>query len=313
MTRILILAEASADQAVRATLELVSAARDLAQGGEIALLALCGGEAGLADLARYGKVLAADSVSVDYVPALAAGAVRAAVKCFNPDLVLSSYSVAGQELGPLAGAAIGGASLTGVAKVSASDVGLACEAVVYDGKLTASVEMAFPTSITLLVGARSPAEPLASPASVTRLTGLAYSMTVRSVPPETGGVDITTARKILSIGRGIGNSEAVPTYEALAGLLGAELAGSRPVIDNGWLVKARQVGKSGRAVRPEIYIACGISGAVEHLEGIVAAEYVVAVNTDEGAPILRRANLGIICEMEDFADALDQQLKSLGK
>ena len=313
MTRILILAEASADQAVRATLELVSAARDLAQGGEIALLALCGGEAGLADLARYGAVLTADSVPVDYVPALAAGAVRAAVKSFNPDLVISSYSVAGQELGPLAAAAIGGASLAGVAKVSTSGAGLACEAVVYDGKLTASVEMALPASISLLVGASSPAEPLASPASVSRLAGIASAMTVRAVPPEVGGVDITAARKILSIGRGIGNAEAVPTYEALAGLMGAELAGSRPVIDNGWLAKARQVGKSGRAVRPEIYIACGISGAVEHLEGIVAAEYVVAVNTDEEAPIMRRANLGIICEMEDFAEALDEQLQSLGK
>ena len=103
--------------------------------------------------------------------------------------------------------------------------------------------------------------------------------------PEAGGVNLAEADKILCVGRGIGDQTKIDLAREVAALLGAELAGSRPIIDSGWLEKARQVGKSGTKVKPKLYLAVGVSGAPEHLEGMGGAELIVAVNSDAQAPI----------------------------
>ena len=100
--------------------------------------------------------------------------------------------------------------------------------------------------------------------------------------------------------------------EELARLLGAEIAGSRPVIDAGWLPKARQVGKSGARVKPRLYLAAGVSGAPEHLEGMSESEVIVAINSDEGAPIFAKAHYGAACDMFDLLPKLAQRLKQAG-
>jgi electron transfer flavoprotein alpha subunit len=126
---------------------------------------------------------------------------------------------------------------------------------------------------------------------------------------EAGDVDITTADFLLSVGRGIEDKDALPQFEELADKMGATLSVSRPLVDAGWVSNARQVGQSGKTVKPKLYLALGISGAVQHLAGMQNAETIIAVNTDPEAPIFRVAHYGAVADLFDVADELAEQFE----
>jgi electron transfer flavoprotein alpha subunit len=117
-------------------------------------------------------------------------------------------------------------------------------------------------------------------------------------------VDLTAAPVIVSIGRGIGEQENLPLIEDLARALGAELAASRPICDNGWLPMERQVGSSGQTVSPKLYLAVGISGAIQHLVGMKGAKSVIAINKDENAPIFEVADFGVVGDLFEIVPEL---------
>jgi len=119
-----------------------------------------------------------------------------------------------------------------------------------------------------------------------------------------GDVDITTADFLLSIGRGIGEQENIAMFEELAEKIGATLAVSRPIVDAGWMPNARQVGQSGKTVKPKVYLAFGISGAVQHLAGMKTSETIIAVNTDPEAAIFDVAHYGAVADLFDVAEEL---------
>jgi electron transfer flavoprotein alpha subunit len=119
-----------------------------------------------------------------------------------------------------------------------------------------------------------------------------------------GEVDITGAEVIVSIGRGIGEQDNIELFERVAARLGATLASSRPLVDAGWMPHARQVGQSGTTVKPSVYVAFGISGAVQHLAGMKAARTIIAVNTDAQAPIFGVAHYGSTVDALDVAEAI---------
>ncbi|EMA42470.1 electron transfer flavoprotein subunit alpha/FixB family protein [Halococcus saccharolyticus] len=119
-----------------------------------------------------------------------------------------------------------------------------------------------------------------------------------------GDVDISEADVLVSVGRGIEEEENIALVEALADTLDATLSSSRPIVDNGWLPKNRQVGQSGKVVTPDVYIAIGISGAVQHVAGMKGAETIVAINTDPNAPIYDLADYGIVDDLFDVVPAL---------
>jgi electron transfer flavoprotein alpha subunit len=129
------------------------------------------------------------------------------------------------------------------------------------------------------------------------------------VEEEKTDVDITKAEFLLSLGRGIGNKDEIPDYEELAGMLKAVISGSRPVIDKLWLPKARQVGTSGKTVKPKVYLAMGISGAFQHIAGMKDADCIIAVNKDAEAPIFQYAHYGIIADIHKVRDKLKDILK----
>jgi electron transfer flavoprotein alpha subunit len=129
------------------------------------------------------------------------------------------------------------------------------------------------------------------------------------VEEEKSEVDITKADFILSIGRGVGNKDEVSGYGELAEFLKAVLSGSRPVIDKMWLPKARQVGTSGKTVKPKVYLAMGISGAFQHIAGMKDSDCIIAVNKDANAPIFQYAHYGIIADMHKVRDQLKEILK----
>jgi electron transfer flavoprotein alpha subunit len=129
------------------------------------------------------------------------------------------------------------------------------------------------------------------------------------VEEEKTDVDITKAEFLLSLGRGIGNKDEIPDYEELAGMLKAVISGSRPVIDKLWLPKARQVGTSGKTVKPKVYLAMGISGAFQHIAGMKDSDCIIAVNKDAEAPIFQYAHYGIIADIHKVRDKLKDILK----
>jgi electron transfer flavoprotein alpha subunit len=122
-------------------------------------------------------------------------------------------------------------------------------------------------------------------------------------------VDLTAAEFIVSVGRGIKEKENIPVVEELARVLGAELAASRPICDAGWLPMERQVGSSGQTVAPKVYMAIGISGAIQHLVGMKGAKTIVAINKDANAPIFEVADYGIIGDLFEVVPALVEEVK----
>ena len=151
--------------------------------------------------------------------------------------------------------------------------------------------------------APSPIEPLAA-------DGAAPDREILGVEAASAGeVDLTKAAIIVAVGRGVGGADKLEPIRELAAALGAELAASRPVIDNGWLPRERQVGSSGQTVAPRLYLALGISGAIQHVVGMKGAGCVVAVNKDPGAPIFNLARYGIVGDLHEVVPALTAAVK----
>ena len=140
---------------------------------------------------------------------------------------------------------------------------------------------------------------------------IAYRKFVDYVEAAVGDIDITQADIVIGVGRGIKEKENLAVVEALAESLGGVLACSRPVVDAGWLPKDRQVGSSGKTVKPKLYIAVGISGAFQHVAGMKAAETIVAINKDGNAPIFGEADYGIVGDLFKVIPALKEKINEL--
>ncbi len=125
-----------------------------------------------------------------------------------------------------------------------------------------------------------------------------------------GSVDLTKAEVIVGVGRGIKKAESLEMIRELASLLGAEIGASRPVVDNEWLERERQIGSSGQNVAPRLYISCGISGAIQHIVGIKGSQCIVAINSDPNAPIFNVARYGIVGDLFEVVPALIKELRA---
>src|SRR5256885_727468 len=131
----------------------------------------------------------------------------------------------------------------------------------------------------------------------------------RCIGESARAVDLSAAELIVSVGRGIGEAGNIPVVEELAKALGAELAASRPICDAGWLPMERQVGSSGQTVSPKMYLAVGISGAIQHLVGMKGAKTIVAINKDANAPIFEVADYGIVGDLFQVVPALVEEIQ----
>ncbi len=270
-----------------------------------------------------GELGAADAVAVvehatlaHYTPEAYLHAHRAALERLAPRVTLVASSSMGLDQAAGLAVALDWPLCAYCTDVRVEDGALVAVSQIYGGKLVAEARVDGPRAVcALLPGAGPPptgggtGAPAVEEIPAPDL-GAARIRFRRLVAPEAGDVDIAREGILVSVGRGIQSQDNLPLVEALAEALGAAVSASRPIVDQGWLPKSRQVGKSGLTVKPRLYLAVGISGAPEHLEGMRGAELIVAINQDPGAPIFDVAHYGVAADLFDVLPALTEKLKA---
>ncbi|MBN1396215.1 MAG: electron transfer flavoprotein subunit alpha/FixB family protein [Pirellulales bacterium] len=312
---VLVLVETRGGAVADATFELLAAARELAKasGGEVLAVAL--GAARAEELKAADRIIAVDDpLLADYSPEPFVAAVREVVAAEQPRAVLVGSTSIGWDVGPLLAARLNAPLATGCQSVRLEGNDLLATTSFCGGKMTAECSLkGAPAILMMLPGCCRPSEETGKGAVEQRKPSAPLAAGAVAfqewIYPEAGDVDITQQNVLVAVGRGIQQQDNVELAEELAQSLGGAVAASRPVIDQGWLPSTRQVGKSGMTVKPKCFLALGISGAPEHVEGMKNSELIVAVNTDPNAPIFDVAHYGAVADIVDLIPALTESLQ----
>lgn len=268
--------------------------------GSEAVLPKYDGTLYLADAASYGE----------YNPDVHKQLLLATIDKVNPDMVIFCHSSYGWDLAPRLAYALKAAQVSEVVDfVDGLPVVPVC-----NSKLRRKVSPQTDTTVlTLQAGAFSLAEePTASPTVEKISTDATGKIEFAGYEyAEKGGVDLTKASVIVSAGRGIGKPENIAIIAGLAKALRGEYGASRPVVDAEWAEHNRQVGTTGQTVSPKLYVACGISGAIQHLAGMKKSEFIVAINTDKDAPIGEVADVLVVADLKQFIPVLTEKIEAL--
>lgn len=252
----------------------------------------------------------------DYTPGAYIGALEAACRQYSPAYLVFPHTYQTVDYAPRLAQVLGGGLVPEVTAVEADDAGLVWRRPVMSGKLEARVRARGEGPVIVSVqSAAFPADEAAT--GEAPIEGMEVDETVMSSDREilgveeaaAGEVDLTQSEYIVAVGRGIGDADKIGPLEELAAAMGAELGASRPVIDNGWLPRERQIGSSGQTVSPKIYLAAGISGAIQHLVGMKGSQVIVAINKDRGAPIFNVAQYGIVGDLHEVVPALTAAIR----
>ena len=306
----LVVAEHVRGQLRDVTLECVAAAASL--GGPVTVVVVADDPAGIAAQANVDGVDAVVAVRVDaaeFSSDATVAAVEALVQEARPALVLTGFTVNGMGWAPALAARLGLGFASDVVAVRDEGGGAVAERELYGAKVRAELE--FPGHETVVLMLRPTTWPPAqgtgsAPVSERSVEAVSRTSHLEFVEQTATDVDITKAEFLLSIGRGVGDKDNIEVFEELAGKMGATLGVSRPLVDAGWMPASRQVGQSGKTVKPKVYLAFGISGAVQHLAGMKTAGTIIAVNTDPEAAIFNVAHYGATCDLFDVAEELDK-------
>ena len=319
---ILVLVEHIDGKVDSVTFQLLTAGRQLASelNGQLVALAI-GYQLDGIGAALQGhsmdKIVLVDNSALP----LAGGEVQARVIAqvaaqLNPRFVLVGYSLIGMELTPAIAIHLEMNAFTNCVNVKLDNGAVTVTRPVFDSTLHAHVALEENETavIALQKGSFAPIEASSKQAALESVAVDVASIPSRSkvlaISDEpTGDVDITKAEIVVSVGRGIGNQEKISIIGELADALGGVLACSRPVVDVGWLPRERQVGASGRTVTPKVYLACGISGAIQHLTGMRDSHRIIAINKDPNAPIFGIAHIGVVGDLFEIVPALTKAAK----
>jgi electron transfer flavoprotein alpha subunit len=333
---ILVVGEQRGGKLNRATWETVAAVQQLANGQPIAIAlpgssAHAAGAAAEIAAAEVAEVVTVEHAALEaYTPDGYAAALQDAIGQLRPDLVALPHTYQTRDFAPKLAARLDRAIITDVTAIKgAGGAGGAGQAggagadrvfvrPMFQGKLTADVvpQGPAPHFITFQIGAfrADQARRGGSPAKIRPLSVAIEAAAIRQKPEPPfqeakQAVDLSQAERIVSVGRGIKEQSNIPLAQDLAKALGAELAASRPICDAGWLPMERQVGSSGQTVAPKLYLALGISGAIQHLVGMKGASTIVAINKDPDAPIFEVADFGIVGDLFEIVPAMINALK----
>ena len=297
------------------TFEMLGKGKEIAgnTGGELVALLLGSGADGMASqLGAAEKVIYVDDANLaEYNPQAYCKAVSSVVAGTQPKMLLVGNTSMGMDI---AGGVSVDQNMPFIAYASGiSSDGSTVTSSLYGGKMNVDSSPSGEGYVVSVISGSFPADagradgsPAVESASAD-LSGLTVQFK-RLIEPEGGDVDISTEEILVSVGRGIQSDENLPMAEELAAKLGGAISCSRPIVDSKWLAKTRQVGKSGLKVKPKLYLALGISGAPEHIEGMKDADLIIAVNTDPNAPIFDYAHYGVVQDLFDFIPALSGKL-----
>jgi len=318
---ILVIAEQRDGRLHRASWETIAAAQALAGGLAIKVAILGSSVATLAsELAGAGVaevLVGEDPALATYTPDGYAIAVRALVDTSSPTFVLMPHTYQTRDCAPMIAARLRKSLITDVTAVIGTGTDATFTRPMFQGKLAAQVKPLgdAPFFVTFQIGAfRADAVRNGGSAPVTSIPLQIDAAAIRQKPDAPfqeakQAVDLGQAERIVAVGRGIKSQENIAVAEKLATALGAELAASRPICDNGWLPMERQIGSSGQTVAPKLYVALGISGAIQHLVGMKGARTIVAINKDAEAPIFEVADYGIVGDLFEVVPAIIAELE----
>jgi electron transfer flavoprotein alpha subunit len=252
-----------------------------------------------------------------YTPDAWTLALEQVLRVAEPHIVLLPHSYQTRDFAPMLAARLGVPLITDVAGMTGTGVSATYTRPMFQGRLAASVKPIgnMPHIVTIQVGAyRSEAVRTGGSAAITPIIVAIDAAAIRQKPESPfqearAAVDLSQAERIVAVGRGIKSQEHLAVAEALASAMGAEVAASRPICDNGWLPMSRQVGSSGQTVAPTLYVALGISGAIQHLVGMKGSRTIVAINKDADAPIFEVADYGIVGDLFEIVPAMVAELE----
>jgi len=306
------------------SLEAVQAARQLSSksGGRVKAVYLTsqsGDEVSV--VARSGVDQVLLIVDVELQSYTSSRYLSALVECLGdspPSAILLPATNHGKELAPALAARLGSGLATDCIGLDYSESsGIKVERPVYGGKASSSLEFAGSEPVVITLRPNSfRFDPVADPKEAPIIehspqwSELSRLLHLKELVKGAGSLDITEARIVVSGGLGMQGPENFHLLEDLANVLGAAVGASRPVVDNGWRDYSSQVGQTGRTVGPDLYIACGISGAMQHLAGMSSSKCIVAINKDSNAPIFDVADYGIVGDVLQVLPVLTRQFKN---
>jgi electron transfer flavoprotein alpha subunit len=322
---ILVVAEQRGGKLNRATWESIAAAQQLAP--PIVVVVLGSGVGAVANeiaAAAVQEVVTIEAPALEpYTPDGFTVALAQAIEQLSPSTVILPHTYQTRDFAPKLAARLDRALVTDVTAIKkeagGSGPGPRFVRPMFQGKLTADVEPLGPAPhfITTQIGSfrADQAARGSAPAPIRALGVTIDAASIRQTPEAPfqearQAVDLSQAERIVSVGRGIKEQDKLPIAQQLADALHAELAASRPICDAGWLPMERQVGSSGQTVAPRLYLALGISGAIQHLVGMKGSQTIVAINKDPDAPIFEVAAYGIVGDLFEIVPAMIEALKS---
>ena len=309
---VLIIAEHRRGNVRPITLEMVSAAKELEEKTVVAVIAK--DPSALADQVDVEGVDEIVCVRVDadgFENDVYRESVEQLISDRNPDVVLAGFSIDSMGFAPALAAKLGLGFASDVFAMRRDGDDLVAERSFYGSKVNAEIDFPGHDRVLLLIRptAWPPAEgdgaALSAELEVTISGSRARHLDFQEVAASED-VDITAADFLLSVGRGVGEKENLEQFEGLAEKMGATLSVSRPLVDQGWMPSSRQVGQSGKTVKPKVYLALGISGAVQHLAGMKTSGTIIAVNTDPEAAIFNVAHYGAVADLFEVAEELEK-------
>jgi electron transfer flavoprotein alpha subunit len=315
------LVEHDGDRPDRTSLEMLTVGRQLAAGLGVPLEAVLfgpGARSAAAQLAAYGistaHVVQHDRLD-EYAPAAWARSLVQLAGAHRPEIVMGPGSDRGNEVLAHVGAFLGLAMAANCTEVQPGDPFLVTRQR-WGGSLLEDARLDGPMKLlTVAEHAAVPEE--AAAAATIRIEPFTPTLAdadlrvrvMGRVAPEIGKISLADARVVVGGGRGVGSAEGFASLEELAGLLGAAVGVSRVVTSAGWRPHAQQVGQTGTRIAPDLYIACGISGAIQHIVGCKAAKTILAINTDAEAPIMARASYAVIGDLHTVVPALSAEIR----
>jgi electron transfer flavoprotein alpha subunit len=316
VAKVLVYAEQASGKPAAIALELLTKARELGDTEAVTLGA--GAAAAAAVLGKHGAKTVhvnEDTVFDEFVAEPQTDAVEAVVKKVSPDLLLFGFTSDSREVAGRLAARLDVGLISNAQDVEAADGGFSAKVPYFGGARVATMQALNSPAIVLLRPKSFEPSEAGGEAQVEKLDvsvdeGSRRARISDRVQEAGEKVKLEEARVVISGGRGMGGPENFPLLEQLADALGAAVGASRAVVDAGWVPYAMQVGQTGKTVAPSVYIACGISGAMQHTVGMKSAKVIIAINKDAEAPIMKIADLGVVGDALKIVPKLTEAVKA---